>query len=240
MSHEVNGFMEFLELQDGTDLVTKTELLNEVREAGFKVSDRNLTYYMSSGLIPLSARLGSRSAGVYPKVVVELMTWLLYMRRIGVSIESLRELLPVWKFLMRSLRGKHMRLDLAEFEFVAMQHISSSDAFCAVPATVSYVLGSLCDCCRRDITLVDRDGHESTADEYTSIGFAIAAPLDGDGNGERSVDRWAARTRLSLAVPRPQSVDPTTVRLGRKVGEPWPADEPASHLNGRREERTET
>lgn len=228
MVHEVNGFLEFLELQSGTDLVTKTELINEVREAGFKISDRNLTYYMSSGLIPLSARVGSRNAGVYPKVVVELMTWLLYMRRIGVSIESLRELLPVWKFLMRALRGNDMRLDLAEFELVARQHISSSDAFSAVPATVSYVLGSLCSCCRRDITLVDRDGHESTADEHTSIGFAIAAPLDVEGNGEQSGDKWAARTRLSLAVPRPQSVDPTTVRLGRKVGEPWPADEPAA------------
>ena len=45
------------------------------------------------------------------------------------------------------------------------------------------------------------------------------------------------RTRLSLAIPPPGRVDSTTVRLGRKPGEPWPVDlppdrQPATHPSG--------
>jgi hypothetical protein len=63
-------------------------------------------------------RAGSRS-GVYPAIVIELMIWLLAMRKAGASIEALRELLPVLKFLVRS-RTNHV-LDLVEFEMVARQ-----------------------------------------------------------------------------------------------------------------------
>lgn len=224
MAHEENGFMEYLELQDGTDLVTKSELLNEVRNAGFKLSDRQLTFYMSEGLIPLSVRAGSR-VGVYPAVVAELMHWLLYMRNLGVSIDVLRELLPVWKFLKRSL--KHSSLDLNELELVARQHVSSSGALSAVPAAISFVLNCLCDCCRPNVKLINRAGEEIHFDELISIGFAIAAPLnvadEGDG-GHSPVDKWVGRTRISLG-PLPTSGDPMTVRLGRKVNEPWPPDD---------------
>src|ERR1700730_15161278 len=115
--------------------VRESELITEVRNAGFKLSDRQLTFYMSEGLIPLSVRAGSR-VGVYPAVVVDLMHWLLFMRNLGVSIDALRELLPVWKFLKRSLKGKSV--DLAELELVARQHVSSPGALSAAPAAVSY------------------------------------------------------------------------------------------------------
>lgn len=228
MAHEENGFMEFLDLQDGTDLVTKSELLSVVREAGFKLSDRQLTFYMSEGLMPLSVRAGSR-AGVYPAVVVQLMMWLLYMRRIGVSIDALRELLPVWKLLKRSIKRKSV--DLAELELVARQHVSSSAALSAVPAAVSVELNSICDCCRQEIKLIDRDGKESSFSDGSSIGFAIAAPIDVDDDDHVPVDKWVGRTRISLATSLPPSADPTTVRLGRKINEPWPADEPPVEQN---------
>lgn len=234
MAHEDNGFMEFLELQDGTELVTKSELLSAVREAGFKLSDRQLTFYASEGLIPLSVRAGSR-AGVYPAVVVELMTWLLYMRRIGVSIDALRELLPVWKLLKRSIKRKS--IDLSEVELVAGQHVSSSAALSAVPAAVSFVLNMVCPhCCRNEIKLIDRAGNESPLSEATSIGFAIAAPMDSEDSDDLdhvAVNKWVARTRISLAWSLPSNADPTTVRLGRRTNEAWPADdepEDARHL----------
>lgn len=62
MAHEENGFMEYLELQDGSDLVTKSELVSAVREAGFKLSDRQLTFYTSEGLIPLASARARGSA----------------------------------------------------------------------------------------------------------------------------------------------------------------------------------
>ena len=90
MAQEENGFMEYLELQDGkAGLVTMSELLSKVRDAGLKLSDRQLTFYTSQELIPHSVRAGSR-AGVYPAIVVDLMVWLLYTARWG-SFEALRE-----------------------------------------------------------------------------------------------------------------------------------------------------
>lgn len=224
MAGDNNGFMEFLELQDGSDLVTKTELLAAVRAAGFQLSNRQLTFYTSEGLIPLSVRAGSR-AGVYPKVVEQLMMWLLYMRRIGVSIDVLRELLPVWKFLKRSVKNR--LVDLAELELVASQHVSSPGALSAFAAAVSVELNALCDCCRQKVKLIDRDGEESDFVKTTSIGFAIAAPIHGDEDDDRvPADKWVARTRISVAISTKQpNEDPTTVRLGRKVNEPWPADD---------------
>ncbi|MGB8406106.1 MAG: hypothetical protein WCE30_18770 [Mycobacterium sp.] len=230
MAHEENGFMEYLELQNGSDLVTKSELVSAVREAGFKLSDRQLTFYTSEGLIPLSVRAGSR-VGVYPKIVTDLMMWILYVRRIGVSIDALRELLPVWKHLKGSVKRK--TVDLAELELVARQHVSSPPALSALPAAVSVELNSICECCRKEIKLIDRDGNESNFADATSIGFAIASPSpsltpsDKDEDDYAFVDRWVARTRISLAtIPLPPNADPTTVRLGRKVNEPWPADDP--------------
>ena len=212
--------------------VRESELITEVRNAGFKLSDRQLTFYMSEGLIPLSVRAGSR-VGVYPAVVVDLMHWLLFMRNLGVSIDALRELLPVWKFLKRSLKGKSV--DLAELELVARQHVSSPGALSAAPAAVSYVLNCLCDCCRPKVKLINRAGEVTTLDEVISIGFAIAAPLTAEAEVEERapVDKWMGRTRISLGGALPSNKDPMTVRLGRKVHEPWPVDEPdeaaASH-----------
>lgn len=226
MAHEENGFMEYLELQNGSDLVTKSELLSAVREAGFKLSDRQLTFYTSEGLVPLSVRAGSR-VGVYPAIVTDLMMWILYVRRIGVSIDALREILPVWKHLKRSVKRKV--IDLAELELVAGQYVSSSFGLSALPAAVSVELNSICECCRQGIALIDRHGNETSFADATSIGFAIASPTpDGEDEDDHVfVDKWVARTRISLAtIPLPPNADPTTVRLGRKANEAWPADAP--------------
>jgi DNA-binding transcriptional MerR regulator len=238
MTHEENGFLEYLELQGGNArLVTKSQLVGEVRDAGYKLSDRNLTFYTSANLIPHSVRAGSR-AGVYPAIVIELMVWILYMRKIGVSIEALRELLPIWKFLIKSRSGH--RLNLAELEYIARQHVSSPDALSVVPIVVSYVMVKcLCTDCREEITLIDRDGNESTMNDSTTIGFAIAGPLRGEDDDQAPIDKWVGRTRISLAVPRSPSKDPTTVRLGRRPNEPLPPDQPASVHEPRVEQNRE-
>src|ERR1700722_18218720 len=123
MVPEENGFLEYLQLQ-GSDpeLVTKSELLSAVRQRGYSVGDRKLTFYISEGLVPKSVRVGSR-AGAYPRIVIELLTWILAAKEGGLSVEAIRELLPVWKFLIRGTNDGH--IDLRELENIAQLHVKS-------------------------------------------------------------------------------------------------------------------
>lgn len=233
-----NGFFEYLELQGGNGrLVTKSELLSGVRQAGFPLSPRKLTFYISAELVPQSVRAGSR-AGVYPLIVVDLMIWILAMREAGASIETLRELLPVWKFLMRSSRAN--RLELGELEVVARQFAISPAAQFAVPRVVSHVMrDACCPNCRSKIIVVDKAGveHQITDPEAT-IGFAIARPLEpiDDDDQVDDVDReeapareWIAMARITLAGIISPNEDPTVVRMGRKLNESMPPDESLRH-----------
>ncbi|MGV9834268.1 helix-turn-helix domain-containing protein [Nocardia niigatensis] len=218
MATTENGFLEYLQLQEGDQLVTKSELLTAVRKAGLGVTARQLTFYATEGLLPHSVRVGAR-AGVYPAIVVDLMKWILRARKIGVSIEALRELLPVWKFLIRARSSG--RLDLPEFEYVARQHVETAEAAINVPRLVIDTLGQLPE---HAVEIVDKDGkpRRSTAPE-TTVGFAIARrQLEEDGSeGEPA---WFAVTRITLALPRNYSDDPTTVILGLKPNEKLPPD----------------
>jgi DNA-binding transcriptional MerR regulator len=223
MPVEENGFLEYLQLQGGEpDLVTKSELLAEIRELGYSLSDRQLTFYVSEGLIPRSVRVGSR-AGAYPAIVVELMAWILQARDEGVSIESLRELLPLWKFLIRA-RSANV-LDLAELEYIARQHVTSVEGSIAVPRVVSDVMmRRCCPSCRGDITIVYKDGKKKPmSDSTATLGFAIArTPAEESDAGAKP--QWFASTRLSLATPLNYSTDPTTVIVGLKPNAALPPD----------------
>src|SRR5438552_3947751 len=53
-------FLEYLELQKEPDMVTKSDLIEQVRHRGGRISDRLLSYYASEVLIPNAARVGSR------------------------------------------------------------------------------------------------------------------------------------------------------------------------------------
>lgn len=231
-----NGFFEYLELQGGDGrLLTKSELLSKVRQAGFSLSPRQLTFYISENLVPQSVRAGSR-AGVYPAIVADLMIWILAMRKAGASIEALRELLPIWKFLVRS-RTNHL-LDIAELELVARQHAESTEAQYAVPAVVTHVMHRTCcpNCHARDeIKVVDKErvSRRMVAPE-TTVGFAIARPLDSgvgaatDGDDQERPPggkEWIASARITLSGITSPNNDPTVVRMGRKANEPMPPDD---------------
>jgi DNA-binding transcriptional MerR regulator len=213
-------FLEFLELDGGEPrLVTKSELLAAVRQRGFPISDRQLTFYVTEGLVPKSVRVGSR-AGAYPRLVVSLLTWILRFREMGVPIEAIKELVPTWKFLIRS--RNEGRLDLAEFEYVARGQLESLEAVLAVPALLTDVVSGFCADCRRRLVIVTKDGHELplTAPE-TTIGFA-AANRRVDESGAESLHWWGYR-RITLATPpKDFGADPTTVVLGARPNEPLP------------------
>lgn len=229
MAVEPNGFLEYLELQGGSsDLVTKSELMSAVRAAGYRVSDRQLTFYVSEELLPRSVRVGSR-AGAYPAIVVQLVTWILRCRDGGIPIETLRELLPVWKFLVRARSQK--LLNLAELEYVARQHVGSIEGSMALPQVVADVLvAGVCGQCRGEINVLFKDGEcRSLADADVTVGFAIAR-LVTDEEGIEPTPRWFAATRISLARDHPRSTDPTTVILGLKPNAALPPDEDAGPL----------
>jgi hypothetical protein len=223
MVMEENGFLEYLQLQDGkSDLVTKSELTARVRAMGYSLSDRQLTFYMTEGLVPRSVRVGSR-AGADPAVVVELMTWILQAREEGASIEALRELLPVWKFLVRA-RAQH-ELDLGELEYVARQHVISVEGSIAVPRVVSDVMvRHLCASCRDGITIIYKNGERRPMNDCgTTVGFAIAR-VPAEGADPEAKPQWFASTRLCLALSRSHSTDPSTVIVGLKPNAVLPPD----------------
>jgi DNA-binding transcriptional MerR regulator len=226
MTLEENGFLEYLQLQ-GSDpkLVTKSELLSEVRQRGYSVGDRQLTFYISEGLIPKSVRVGSR-AGAYPSIVVDLLEWVLRAKEGGLSVEAIRELLPVWKYLVRA--RKDGRIDLSELEYIARQRVTTIEGSYAVPAVLADVLYDLCRECRAKLILVLKDGTERKAgDKSLTVGFAIARRAD-EESGETK-PKWVARTRISLARDSTDAADdPTTVILGLRPNEAIPPDPPES------------
>ncbi|MFD0278540.1 hypothetical protein ACFVHB_32160 [Kitasatospora sp. NPDC127111] len=221
MAMEENGFLEYLQLQDGApDLITKSELIARVRAEGFSVSDRQLTFYVTEGLLPRSVRVGSR-AGAYPAIVVELVTWILRARDGGAPIEALKELLPVWKFLVRARIARE--LALSELEYVARQHVTSLEGSLAVARVVTDVMACYCPKCQGDMVIVAKNGDRMRmGDPKSTVGFAVARMLDDEDTGPNP--RWYASTRVSLAATYGYSSDPTTVILGLKPNDALPPD----------------
>jgi DNA-binding transcriptional MerR regulator len=218
-----NDFLEFLMLEPGEPhLVTKSELLEKVKERGLAISDRQLTFYVTEGLLPKSVRVGSR-AGAYPMQVVNLLSWILRSREMGIPVEAIKELIPLWKYLTRC-RNDGI-LDLAEFEYIARQKLSTFDSVLAIPELVTYVLfNGLCLDCRTklDIKLLAKDGksHPINSAE-TTIGFAAVKRSQDDLGNEKS--DWFGYRRITLASPPADyAEDPTTIVLGISPTEPLP------------------
>jgi DNA-binding transcriptional MerR regulator len=231
MALEDNGFLEYLQLEGADpELVTKSELLAAVRKRGYSVGDRQLTFYVSEGLIPKSVRAGSR-AGVYPRIVVDLLAWILTAKDGGLSVDAIRELLPVWKYLVRA--SNDGRIDLGELEYIARQNVTTIEASYAIPGVVAdALLRHMCPECQAKVVLVLKDGTEQTlSNPSTTVGFAIARR--GDEESGETDPRWVARTRLALArVGKGIAKDPTTVILGLRPNEPIPPDPQESDSSG--------
>ncbi|MFD8104648.1 hypothetical protein ACFV24_34430 [Nocardia fluminea] len=216
-----NSFLEYLQLQEGDpSLVTKSELIAAVRQAGYRLTARKLAFYTAEGLVPHSVRVGSHS-GVYPRVVVDLMKWILRARDAHVSTSALRELMPVWRFLIR-VRAAGV-LDIAELELVARQHVASVEGSINVPRLVIDTLGQSMD---REIEILykadalgGRLRKRSSAPDAT-LGFAIVKPADEVGDSQ-----WFAATRIAIAPLRTYaSESASTVILGAKPNEKLPPD----------------
>jgi DNA-binding transcriptional MerR regulator len=206
---EANELVELLELQQSTDLITKSELLELVRQRGCRISDRNLTYYASEGLIPAALRLGRRGV-VYPRIAADQLSFVIQSREADLSLEAIRELLPLWKALQRGIREE--RLDLCELEIIARNTITKTEANFAVPMLVNRVMNGICHECRAKIVWTLKDGSSRTEadDDDLTLTFVVAA-LD----EETKQGRQIAWTQLRLpGIVDPSGDEPTTIILG--------------------------
>lgn len=219
MSDEAE-FIEYMEIQGSTDLITKTELLSEMRSRGLSVGERKLTFYISKGVIPKAARIGSRT-GVYPKIVAELLALALLNGQRGASIEATKQLIPLWKLVARgAISGE---LNLAEIELVARQHIDLLDANHAVPFMMKEILSYPGRAQREQIlwTLKNGDEVRQGREDDFKVSFILGAQ---DDDGRAHVLAWTQLVLPGFEDPRSFD-DPRTIILGIPVGvelEPFP------------------
>jgi|GEM_PF-763312 len=212
MSEEAE-FIEYMQIQGSTDLITKTELLVEMRQRNLAISDRTLTFYITKGIIPKAARIGSRS-GVYPRIITELLALALLNRERGASIEATKQLIPLWKLIAKgAVNGD---LDLAEIEYVARQHVTMADANFVVPFMMSEVLSYLAPRDRNEIIWRLKDGdeiHQSRSETF-EISFVLGAE---DEDGVARAIAWA-QLKLPGFDDHPDLDDPRTIILGVPIG----------------------
>jgi DNA-binding transcriptional MerR regulator len=206
---EKAGVMDYLELQGNTDMLTKSELVHLVRSHGEQISDRNLTYYASIDLIPPAVRIGARG-GAYPKIVADLVVWVLRCRRWGLSIEAIRELSALWRLI-----GRHIRsgcIDLPEFEYVARQLVQLPEANRAVPLVLNDLLQDLCPECRGKLTWILKGESPVSvpATDHMLLTFVLGE-IDAT-TGDAVPVAW---TQLRLpGISGPALDDPCTIILG--------------------------
>lgn len=204
----------YFDIQGSPDLVSKAEVRTVLRERGQSITDRNLTYYASLGLIPPAIRIGSRMAA-YPEVVVEQLSWVITSRDRGLSIDAIRELLPLWQWLVGG-RSQEC-VDLNEFEVLARRSGLSDEANLAVPGVVDEVFQSLCGECRQKVNWVLKDGSTRHHTAATPVILSFMLGRQGDDGVARLVS-WTQLTLPGLGGPDPSG--PMSITLGLPLGVP--------------------
>ncbi len=223
---EGNDFMELLELQGSLEMVTKTQLIDALREDGEPVSDRQLTSLVSDGLIPKSARIGSRS-GAYPKLAIRQISFVKQWRGRGLSVQSVKELLPTWRYMVRAIREREV--SLVEFEFIARSTVMTPEAWFAIPMVL--MEGLPCPKCDdpplSDIKFLLKDGTRTcvTDKDPASFGFVMWG-MDEETSKVRHI------TSIRLALPSVYEKDsPSSIVLGVPNGVDLPDGDGGAHAD---------
>jgi DNA-binding transcriptional MerR regulator len=207
--------VEYLDLQGSSDMVTKTELRQALRQVGLSISDRNMTYYTSLGLLPPPVRVGRRG-GAYPEVVVEQLIWVIRSRDRGLSIEAIKELLPLWRWLIRArTRGC---IDLRELELFARRHEAvSTEANLAIPSLVNDVITScLCGDCLQQLEWILKDGTSFRHSEEKPLQLSFLMAMIDEDTGQAALVAWTQLSFPGFGHPDPGA--PTSITLGLPVG----------------------
>jgi hypothetical protein len=173
---EESDFLDLLQLQENLDMISKLELLDWAKDHGLSLTDRKLTSLMAEGLLPKTARIGSRG-GAFPKIAERQLWFVLKSRERGLSVAAVRELIPVWRYLLRAVRNREMVV--GELERIASEHLTMTEAVYALPSVVSSALP--CPHCRAEelsaIKFIMKDGTVASRDngDKVTIGFANTA-----------------------------------------------------------------
>ncbi len=112
--------------------MTKAELLDRIQASGRQLSDRNLTYYTSQGLLPPVDRTG-RGPGRYPTHVYELACWIIDCRVAGLAVPAIRELAPLHHYLTTARAGTARQGDVQAL----LDRITNPQAIREVPWLVT-------------------------------------------------------------------------------------------------------
>jgi hypothetical protein len=141
-------------------------------------------------------------------VVADLVYWIDSARRRGLSLEAIKELVPLWRFLHKAFKAKNV--DLAEFEYMARQFIRTPEAAYAVPSL--FFDRMPCPVHEEDqlrsTRFVLKDGREidASTEPFVPLSFAIAQQ-DEDGNVQ-------LLATSQLALPLTYDGDATAIVLG--------------------------
>jgi DNA-binding transcriptional MerR regulator len=199
---------DLLEIQDTEDTITPTELAELLREHGRAVSRRTLSFWQGEGLIPAALRVGARG-GVYPYAVVDLAVFIADARDRGCSVDTIRELLPLWRYLIAAEANGHV--ELAELERRARALNLSREASYQVPFLVEHSMSRLCDDCRAALQWELKNGAIADTSNGLRLSFVLGELNASDGLGD--IVAW---TQLSLPGigSQPDLDDPSLVVLG--------------------------
>lgn len=210
---EGTELLEYFELQGNLDMVSKSDLLEVVRERGGRVTARQLTSWVTEGLLPRSAQIGSKH-GAYPKIVVDVVAWIDESRRRGLSVEAIKELLPLWRFLRKGFGAR--RVDFQEFEYLARQFVRSPEAIHAVPQLLLDCMP--CPICEadalRDTAYVMKGNIEFNKLEQSFVPLTFLFARE-DEHGKGHV---VGRAELALPLTEPQ--EQNAIVLGIPNGVP--------------------
>ncbi len=173
---EESDFMELLQLQGTLDMVTKSDMLEWAKGEDLPVTQRQLTSLMADRLLPKTARIGSRG-GAFPKITEEQLRFVLRCRSRGMSVAAVRELIPVWRYMVGAVARSE--LSISELERVANESISTPEAVYALPRVVTSALP--CAHCQSDelsamkFVMKDETRKSRGSGDMVSIGFATIA-----------------------------------------------------------------
>lgn len=207
--------------QGSSEMLTKTELIEAVRAEGGQISDRTLTYYHSKRVVPAAIRIGSRGAA-YPSALVEWLLFVIRARELKVSVESLRQLRPLFLKLLDCRR--RATFELAAIQEVARDEVELPEANANVPWLLTEVLDRSCRCCYPELLWVLKDESEvrqglddqfdiqfllAEFDEHSNVGRPVAwTQLRLPGIGHHASD---SSTTLVLGIPNGVEVEPLSV-----------------------------
>ncbi len=209
---EETEFMELLRIQDNLDMITKREMLTWAKKKGLPMTDRKLTSLMTEGLLPKTARIGSRG-GAYPAIAKEQLRFVLKVRGRGVPVPCVKEVLPVWRYLTGAVLRRE--IVIAELEDVVQGSIVSDQALHLLPMVIQEALP--CHGCKSDqlseIKFKYKDDSVHSRGTGEDISFALLfEEMDGSGECRR---RMTAR----ITLPREdEENDPSTIMI-RRVAE---------------------